>query len=301
MTALPNARQAAAAGITATPMTAHLGAQVHGVDLSQPLDDMQFARILDYFHRYCVIFFRGQKLEPAQLAAFSARFGELDVHHMTEHTLPGLPQVRVLSNVKKDGKPIGVSYGGMHWHSDLSYKEKPGLATLLYAIQCPPAGADTEFVSMYAAYEALPAAKRQELARLKAMHDRNYRYAALYPNRPPLTPEQIAKVPPVVHPLVIRHPATGRAALYVAKDVVSGILGMDDAAGRKLIDELEAFATRPEFMYAHQWQEGDVLVWDNRCTLHRATPFDTRYGRTLYRTQVKGAVPLAADAAPVAA
>jgi taurine dioxygenase len=277
-------------------MTAHLGAEIRGIDLTQPLGDAAFARILEFFHRHCVIVFRGQKLDAAQLAAFSARFGELDVHHMTEHTLPGLPQVRVLSNVKKDGKPIGVSYGGMHWHSDLSYKEKPGLATLLYAIQCPPSGADTQFASMYAAYEALSAAKRSELASLNGVHDRNYRYAALYPNRPPLTPEQTAKVPPVVHPLVVRHPATARAALYVAKDVVSGIVGMDDLAARKLIDELEAFATGTEFVYSHKWQVGDVLVWDNRCTLHRATPFDTRYGRTLYRTQVKGAVPVSAAA-----
>ena len=286
--------------ITAIPMSDLLGAQISGVDLSQALSDAQFNRILDLFHRHCVIFFRGQKLDAAQLAAFSARFGELDVHHMTEHTLPGLPQVRVLSNVKKDGKAIGVSYGGMHWHSDLSYKERPGLATLLYAIQCPPSGADTQFVSMYAAYEALPAERRKELPRFKAVHDRNYRYAALYPNRPPLTAQQIAKVPPVVHPLVIRHPDTGRAALYVAKDVVSGIIGMEDNVARKLIAELEALATQPEFIYSHQWREGDVLVWDNRCTLHRATPFDTRYGRTLYRTQVRAAVPVPFENAALA-
>lgn len=280
--------------ITAIPMTPHLGAEIRGVDLSAPLDDRTFGHILDLFHRHCVIFFRGQKLDAAQLAAFSARFGELDVHHMTEHTLPGLPQVRVLSNVKKDGKAIGISYGGMHWHSDLSYKAKPGLATLLYAIQCPPQGADTQFASMYETFAALPADEQRRLLGLQAVHDRTFRYSMLYPNRPPLPPEQVAKVPPVVHPLVIKHPATGRAALFLAKDVVSGIVGMDDAEARPLIDRLEALATQPERIYSHKWQEGDLLVWDNRCTLHRATPFDTRYGRTLYRTQVRGATPLAA-------
>jgi taurine dioxygenase len=282
--------------IRATPMTPHLGAEIHGVDLSRPLDDSQFAHILDFFHRHCVIFFRNQTLDAAQLAAFSARFGELDVHHMTEHTLPGLPQVRVLSNVKKDGKAIGISYSGMHWHSDLSYKERPGLATLLYALECPPSGADTQFVSMYAAYETLPLERRKMLAKLQAVHDRNYRYSALYPNRPPLSAEQTAKVPPVVHPLVVRHPDTGRAALFLAKDVVSGIVGMEGRQARELIDELEAFATRSEFLYSHKWQVGDVLVWDNRCTLHRATPFDKSYRRTLYRTQVKGARPVSAQA-----
>lgn len=281
--------------ITATPMTTHVGAEIHGVDLSQPMGEATFSRVLDLFHQYGVIFFRGQTTDAAGLAAFSARFGELDVHHMTEHTLPGLPQVRVLSNVKKDGKAIGISYGGMHWHSDLSYKEKPGLATLLYAIQCPPEGADTQFASMCEAYAALPGEMKRKLRGLKALHDRNYRYAALYPNRPPLTAEQIAKVPPAVHPLVIKHPATGRPALFVCKDVVSGIVGMEDTEARELIDGLEAFATRPEFIYSHKWREGDLLVWDNRCTLHRATPFDTRHGRTLYRTQVKGAAPVAAE------
>jgi taurine dioxygenase len=281
--------------IRARPLTTHLGAEIHGVDLSRTLSDAQFACILEFFHRHCVIFFRDQVLDAAQLAAFSARFGELDVHHMTEHTLPGLPQVRVLSNVKKDGKAIGISYSGMHWHSDLSYKEKPGLATLLYALECPPTGADTQFVSMYAAYEALPAERRHRLAKLQAVHDRNYRYSSLYPDRPPLSPEQIAKVPPVVHPLVVQHPVTGRATLFVAKEVVSGVVGMEAREARHLIDELEAFATRPEFMYSHKWRVGDVLVWDNRCTLHRATPFETRYRRTLYRTQVRGAAPVAAQ------
>jgi len=290
----PHLQAAPDAAITAVPMTGHLGAEIRGVDLARPLSDARFARILEIFHHHGVVFFRGQQLDAAALAAFSARFGELDVHHMTEHTLPGLPQVRVLSNVKKDGKPVGISYGGMHWHSDLSYKPAPALATLLYALQCPPEGADTQFADMTAAFAALPPAQQQRLRGLRAVHDRNFRYAALYPNRAPLTAEQIAKVPPVEHPLVIAHPVTGRPALFLAKDVVSGIVGMDPAEARKLIDELEAFATQPRFIYSHRWQAGDLLAWDDRSTLHRATPFDTRHGRTLYRTQVKGAAPIAA-------
>jgi taurine dioxygenase len=277
----------------AVPMAAPLGAEIRGVDLSIPPDAATFAAILGSLHQYGVIFFRGQKLTPDQLAAFSRCFGELDIHHMTEHVFPHLPQVRVLSNVKKDGVSIGITRGGMHWHSDLSYKPQPALVTLLYAVECPPTGADTQFADMYSAFADLPEAKRKKLKTLHAIHDRNYRYSALYPDRRPLTPEQVAKVPPVEHPLVRVHPATGRPALFVAKDVVSHIAGMTDDESRALIDELEAFATRPEHVYSHKWQPGDLVVWDNRCTLHRATPYDPQYRRTLYRTQVKGEAPVA--------
>jgi len=280
--------------ITATRIGPGLGAEIHGVDLALPLDDEAFSRILELFHEHQVIVLRGQAIDPATLVAFSARFGPLDVHHMTEHLIPGLPQVRVLSNAKKGGREVGITRGGMHWHSDLSYKLVPALATLLYGIQCPPEGADTQFVSMYDALERLSPDRRALVERARAVHDRNFRYSDLYPNRPPLTPEQIAKVPPVEHPLVRIHPATGRKALYVAKDVVSRIVGMDDASARELIETLEADATQPERIYSHRWQVGDVLVWDNRCTLHRATPYDNRYTRTLHRTQVQGEVPLAA-------
>lgn len=287
-------QQPAITEITAIPMTPHLGAEVRGIDLADTLDEAAFARILEFLHRHCVIFFRDQNLTPEQLAAFSARFGELDVHHMTEHVFPHLPQVRVLSNVKKDGKVMGITKGGMHWHSDLSYKPRPALVTLLYALECPPQGADTQFVNMYEAYAALPETIRGRLRGQRAVHDRNYRYSALYPSRAPLTPEQIAKVPPVEHPLVRIHPATGRPALFLAKDVVSHVIGMDEDEARAWIAELEAFATQARFMYSHKWRAGDVLVWDNRCTLHRATPYDPVYRRTLYRTQVKGDAPVPA-------
>lgn len=287
-------QQPASSKITAIPMTPHLGAEVRGIDLSDTLDEAAFACILELLHRHCVIFFRDQTLTPEQLAAFSARFGELDVHHMTEHVFPHLPQVRVLSNVKKDGKVMGITKGGMHWHSDLSYKPRPALVTLLYALECPPQGADTQFANMYEAYAALPETTRSRLRGLRAVHDRNYRYSALYPSRPPLTPEQVAKVPPVEHPLVRIHPATGRPALFLAKDVVSHVIGMDEDEARAWIAELEAFATQARFMYSHKWRAGDVLVWDNRCTLHRATPYDPGYRRTLYRTQVKGDAPVPA-------
>ena len=281
--------------LTVIPMPSPLGAEIRGIDLAHPPGTATFSHILASLHRHGVIFFRGQTLTPEQLAAFSACFGELDVHHMTEHVFPHLPQVRVLSNVKMEGKAVGITKGGMHWHSDLSYKPQPAMVTLLYATECPPHGADTQFADMCGAFAALPPEKQSQLRGLRTVHDRNYRYSALYPNRPPLTPEQVAKVPPVEHPLVRVHPATGEPSLFIAKDVVSMIIGMPQDAGRELIDELEALATQPQFIYSHQWQRGDVLVWDNRCTLHRATPYDPAYRRTLYRTQVKGDTPVPAQ------
>lgn len=276
------------------PTGACLGAEIEGVNLAMPLSATRFAEILDAFHRHGVLCFRRQKLTPEQLVAFSARFGALDVHHMTEHTLPHLPQVRILSNVVKEGKAVGIAHGGMHWHSDLSYKREPALATLLYGLECPPEGADTLFADMYAAYEELPPELKAKLQGRRAVHDRGFRYAQLYPNRPPLTPEQIAKVPPVEHPIVRIHPATRKPSLYMAKDVVSKIVGMPYEDGRTLIDQLEDFATRSRFVYAHKWQPNDLIVWDNRCTLHRATPYDSKYRRTLQRTQVKGEIPIPA-------
>jgi len=281
-------------GISATRIGHDVGAQVRGVDIGRPLSDTAFGKILDILHQHGVIFFRDQTLTPEHLASFSARFGELDVHHMTEHTIPGLPVVRVLSNVKKDGKAVGITRGGMHWHSDLSYKEVPALVTLLYGIECPPEGADTQFVSMCEAYDTLSPETRDLITGKIAIHDRNFRYSELYPNRAPLTAEQIAKVPPVEHPLVRVHPATRRRALFVAKDVVSTVVGMNPKESRALIDHLEAHAVRPERVYSHKWQPGDVIIWDNRCTLHRATPYDNKYRRTLHRTQVKGEVPIPA-------
>ncbi len=283
-----------AADVSAVAMTPNLGAEVRGVDLSSPLSDACCARIMEIFHRYCVIFFRNQQLESQHLLRFAARFGELEIEPSAELQMPGLPQIGILSNTKQSGRMPGIVRDGMHWHSDRAYTQTPTQATLAYGIRCPREGANTEFVNMYAVFEALPAERRLFLEKLRAVHDYRFRYAELYPNRAPLTAEQAAKLPAAEHPLVRVHPVTGRKALFVAKDVVSEIVGLKDGDSRKLIDELEAFAVQPRFSYSHRWQEGDVLVWDNRCTLHRATPFDNRFDRVLHRVQVRGEAPMPA-------
>lgn len=284
-----------AADVSALAMTPNLGAEVRGVDLSAPLSDACCARIMEIFHRYCVIFFRNQRLEPQHLLRFAARFGEPEVEPLPQRQLPGLPQIGVLAAARPNGRSNGASRGGVHWHSDRSYSSAPAQATVAYGIRCPREGATTEFVNMYAAYDALPPERRSAVEKLRAVHDPAFRYAELYPGRP--VPEPVAKAAACEHPLVRVHPVTGRKALFVAKDVISHVTGMEEDESRKLIDELEAFAVQPRFGYAHRWQEGDVLVWDNRCTLHRATPFDPRHERTLHRIRVKGEVPVAACAA----
>lgn len=279
-----------AADVSALAMTPDIGAEIRGVDLTAPMSDACFNRIMEIYTRYCVVFFREQRLDPQLLARFAARFGELDAYAVKENQVAGLPQVEILTNVKQEGRVPGGTRAGGHWHSDRSYQAIPASATLLYCAECSPQGANTEFANMYAVFEALPRERRLLLEKLRAVHDREFRSA----EREPFMEQPSARPGAVEHPLVRVHPKTGRKALFAAKEVVSHILGMSIGDARKLIEELEAFATQPRFVYSHRWRPGDLLVWDNRCTLHRATSFDTRYDRTLYRVQVKGELPIAA-------
>jgi taurine dioxygenase len=280
--------------VVAMPLQSGFGAEVSGVDVAQAISDEAFARILDHLHRYRVIYFRQQKITPVQLARFGARFGELEVHHLPDHLMRDLPQVRVISNEVKDGKEVGAARAGMYWHSDLSYKTRPALATLLYCVECPPVGGNTLFADMVRAYTALPGELKAELLGRTTIRDRSYRYNEFYPNRPPLTPQQIAAVPPVEHPAVRVHPVTKELALYISAGSCSHIVGMGIERGRKLLRELEEFATQSRFVYSHAWQKGDLVVWDNRTTLHCATPCDPSYRRTMQRVQAIGEQPITA-------
>lgn len=281
-----------ATGVTVRPLTAHIGAEIDGVDLSQDISDATFRTILDAFHKHGVIVFHGQSLTPERHIAFSRRFGELEVHVLSQYNLPGHPEIFVLSNVKEGGRAVGADRGGRFWHSDLSYVERPSLGSLLYGVECPPEGGDTLFASMYAAYDALPEDRKAELTRMRGVHDFAYHYATYLTHRPPLTDEQRARVPPVEHPAVRTHPVTGRKALYVGEGLTSHFAGMDMGEGRRLVKELSDFATQPEFVYRHKWKAGDLVFWDNRCTMHQATEFDEeKYRRVMYRTTVAGDKP----------
>lgn len=283
------------AGIRARQVSATFAALIDGVDLSRALPVAAFESVRDMLYRYRVICLRGQTLSPRQLADFATRFGELEDYHLADFMIPDVPQVRVISNEVVNGRAVGATGAGMYWHSDLSYRPKPAGATLLYGLICPPEGGDTKFADMAAAYAALPEETRSRINGLTTVRDRSYRYNEFYPHRPPLTEAQKAAVPPVEHPLVRVHPVTRERAIYVSAGSCSHIPAMDVDEGRRLISELEAFATQPRFVYSHAWREGDLVIWDNCTTLHCATPFDTRkYIRKMHRVQALGERPIAA-------
>jgi taurine dioxygenase len=276
------------------PLDAALGAEVIGLDLSQPLSAEDFQRIHRAHLDYHVVVFRDQRITPAQQIVFSRRFGPLQIHVLHQFQLANHPEILIVSNVLKDGKPIGLGDAGHFWHSDLSYKETPSLGSLLHAIELPAEGGDTLFANMHAAYDGLPAALKHRIDGLTAEHTYLARYAELQkrsPWRPNLTPEQIAQVKPVVQPVVRTHPETGRKALFVSEHFTTKIVGLPDAESRALLDELFAHSVQPQYVYRHQWREHDLVFWDNRSLLHLAAGTPDHLRRVMYRTTIEGDKP----------
>ena len=267
------------------PIKEDFGAEIGGIDLSQSQSAETYKTIEDAFGRYGALVFRGQNLTPAELSDFSKHFGPLHVHHLAENTIPDHPEVRVLSNVKKEGRYIGQYRGGHYWHTDLIFCENIGHATILHGVECPPEGGDTLVADMRGAYEQMPEDMRKKLDGKIAYHDHAYRYNILYPERPPLTAEQAAKVPPVEHPIICSHPQSGRKAVLLTVPTIRTLGDLNEEETAELMKEVEAFCTQPQFVYTHKWQQGDVVMWDNLCTMHSATPFDEKYDRIINRTQ----------------
>jgi taurine dioxygenase len=278
--------------LTMRPLSPVTGVEIGGVDLSRPIDDATFTAIHDAFLRYLLVCFPGQTLDQTQHVAFSRRFGELQVHVLDQYRSPTHPEIYVLSNVTKTGETTGEhpDKGTLVWHSDLSFQARPALATLLYGIEVPKVGGDTLFANMYAAYDALPDAMKKRIASLRAIHDLDA--SRQRAGAPPMTEKQRREAPPVEHPLVRTHPRTGRKCLYISHHAMR-IVGMPATEGATLLEELMAHATRPEFVYAHRWMQGELVMWDNRCTMHKATGYDTRdERRVMNRTVVKGDAPV---------
>lgn len=282
--------------ISATPLTPHMGAVVDGVDLSSPMSDEVFAAVREAFLHHLLLVFRGQRLEPEELIAFSSRFGEIDVHPRNVPT-SGYPEIRVLSNIGENGELLPADEGPQNWHSELSYTPKPSSASVLYCVEIPDVGGGTEFANMRAAFEAMPEETRSDLAGKFAVHDRNWRFVRRYPDRPAPTAEEIARVPPTEQPIVRTHPETGRPALYIYDNVVSHIVGKSEEESRPIIQQIEAFATSPAFVYRHDWRVGDLVLWDDRCLLHRSLDHESRFRRVMLRTLVHGDRPYFADPA----
>jgi taurine dioxygenase len=284
------------AKIDIVPTDAPVGAEIRGVDLAGGIDDATFAEIDAALSAYAVIFLRDQRITPQQQVDFSRRFGEIEINAFNKYALEENPAVLVVSNIKENGKDIGYADAGSHWHSDMSYTATPPRMTMLYAVEVPqrdgePLG-DTWFASAVAAYDDLPDAVKRQLDGKRAIH----RFAAKERGvkKPvPLTPEQIAKNPDVIHPVVRRHPATGAKALYVRKGECIGIEGMPDAEALPLIEDLSDRITREKYIYRHRWKVGDLLMWDNALVQHWA-PRDYEWPdrRMMLRTTVNGSVPI---------
>lgn len=271
------------------PLSDALGAEVIGADLSTAGDDATYERIHAALLQYGVLAIRDQELTPRQHIAFSRRFGELDIHVLDQFLLPGHPEILVVSNKKVNGKAVGLADAGRRWHSDISYRERPSLGSLLYAIEIPPEGGDTLFANMSGAYETLSKKMKARVAGLKAAHSYIYLYGQSEDGaRPALTEEQRTKVPDVLHPVVRSHPETGLKALYVSPGLTVRILGMEAGESRALLAELHEHSTKPAFVYRHEWRRHDVVFWDNRCTMHLAAEFDPKFTRHMHRTTVKG-------------
>ena len=280
--------------ITITPGQGRFVAEISGVDLSQPMNDRQFAQIHDAFIAHSVLVFRGQRLSNEEHIAFSRRFGELEIHTAKHWLLPDYPEILVLSNRGEKGtKPI--VNGGAYWHSDITYKAKPPLGSLLYALEVPPEGGDTLFADMHAAYDGLDEATKARIENLQAIHRYGDRYQLMAKedkDRPALTAEQLAEVPDVVHPVVYTHPESGRRALYVNEGFTIGIKDLPDDEGSVLLEKLFDQSVREGHIYRHRWRAGDLVMWDNRCTMHRATEYDARHNRAMHRTTIQGDRPV---------
>ena len=267
------------------------GAEVLDVDLGRA-DGETLAGVVDVFHRHGALLVRDQSLEPRQLVDFVALFGEPEGHTQTQFTLPGHPEVFVLSNRVVDGRPIGAHNDGVGWHTDYSYKPEPVMCTMLYAVEVPDEGSDTLIADGCAAWNALSADRQAQLDGLKLHHSYQHFMATREFGRQELSEEMKAANPDVEHPLVRTHPADGRKALWPSTGTVTHVVGMETEAGLKLVDELVAFVTQEPFIYRHKWRVGDVLMWDNRCTLHTGTLYDdNKYFRTMHRLWAKGDAP----------
>lgn len=279
--------------IEVRPSGAGAGAEILGADLSAVLDDADFAVIQDALDAHGVIVFHDQKLTPEQQVSFTRRFGEPDINfNALRFGVDGSPEIYIISNITEDGRAIGTRRAGETWHTDMSYAKRPAKATMLYAIEIPVLHGltlgDTCFANAAAAWDALPQEMQDEIADLRGIFDFRGRKRSS-----PVSAEDIAKYPPVEHPIVRRHPRTGRKGLYIVRDDCTGIVGKDETTGQALIEALADHIVRPEFVYQHRWRVGDVVIWDNCTVQHRAVvDYELPLRRLMWRTTVKGDVPV---------
>jgi len=271
------------------PLSPGFGLETFDIDLSRALSDDAFAEIERAFFDGQVLVLRAQSLTPAQFVAFAKRLGPPQPHVIDQFHHPDDPNILILSNVKKDGKPTGLQDAGSYFHTDYSYLQLPARATTLYSIVVPKRGGETLFANQQAAYDDLPEAMKRRIEPLYAIHhygNRNDRDDASRTAASPLTAEQKAKMPLITHKIARPHPVTGRKSLYAVSGSSFGIVGMPEDEALDLLDELAAHSTQPKYRYALKYGVGDVVIWDNASLLHSATLTDPDDPRTLWRITV---------------
>jgi taurine dioxygenase len=263
---------------TVIPSGETLGATIEGLDLAQPLAPADFDLVVDALGRYSVLRFPAQRLSATALRDFAARFGELEINVANAYQEPGIPEVMILSNIVRDGRPIGLADAGQDWHTDMSYSRTIAFANVLYGIEIPhrdgrPLGA-TEFCNMHAAYDGLPADLKRRLEDKTALHD----FAKFWEmmrrekgsKRPPLTEAQRKAKPPVSHPVFLTHPISGRKVLYANPGYAVRINELSEKESDEVLAFLFAHQVKPEYRYAFRWHQGDVLLWEDIGTIHNA-------------------------------
>ncbi|WP_373086583.1 TauD/TfdA dioxygenase family protein [Sneathiella sp.] len=278
--------------IIVRPTGKALGADIEGVDLSKPIKAETFQQIQKAWNDHLVLRFRGQKLSDADLIAFSRHFGTLDLAPITtsgEREIPEYPEINVISNVKVNGKAIGSlgSYESV-WHTDMSYNPDPPKMSCLYSLEVPTEGGDTGFVNMYEAYEALPADLKEIADNYECKHDAS-RNSAGELRKGFSDSDDPREVPGALHPLAPAHPETGRRVIYLGRRRNAYIPGLPLEESEEILDRIWKHASQDKFRWDQVWKKGDLIFWDNRCTMHRRDAFDETARRLMHRTQIQGA------------
>jgi taurine dioxygenase len=285
--------------ITVRKLHPALGAEVRGIDMRKPLDPKTFAQLHDIWMEHLVLVFPDQHITDAEHVTFTRFFGEPEIFHQKIIRSQRVPEIFRVSNVDENdvlmdpNDPVAQQVAlAQFWHTDSSYRAVPCTAALLHGIEVSRTGGETQFTNLYLAYEALPERLKEKIEGRRARHN----FGNMHTLRPlkPLTEEEKAAMPAIWQPMVRKHPVTGKKSLYISPIYNDEVEGMSVAEGKALIDELTAFAGQERFVYRHRWETDDVLMWDNRCTMHQVTPFDPRERRVMHRTTIVGTGPVIA-------
>ncbi|MGA8194083.1 MAG: TauD/TfdA family dioxygenase [Acetobacteraceae bacterium] len=274
-----------------------LGAEVRGIDMRAPLDEATFRDLHDVWMQHLVLVLPAQQITDAEHVAFTRNFGAPEIFHQKIIRSNRVPEIFRVANVDDDGNLMSPDHPtvkqvslAQFWHTDSSYRTIPCMGAFLHGVEVSRTGGETQFTNMYAVYEALPDSLRRQVQGRKARH--NFGHLHTLAELKPLTEEEKAAMPPVWQPMVRRHPVTGRESLYISPIYNDAVEGMDTDAARHLIEDLTEFAAQPRFVYRHRWEPDDVVLWDNRCTMHQVTPHDPRERRVMHRTTIVGTGPV---------